>query len=70
MVKTLPSNAGGAGSILGQGARTPHLTSPKNHNIKQKQYCIKFKKDFKNKSTTKKKKKIILQNKELKVFKD
>ena len=63
----LPSNAGGAGLILGQGARTPHLTSPKNHNIKQKQYCIKFKKDFKNKSTTKKKK-IILENKKLKAL--
>ena len=48
VVKTSPSNAGGAGSILGQGAKIPHASWPKNQNIKQKQYCNKFNKDFKN----------------------
>ena len=37
MVKTSPSNAGGAGSIPGQGAKIPHASGPKNQNIKQKQ---------------------------------
>ena len=45
VVKTLPSNAGGAGSILGRGAKIPHSYWPKNQNIKQKQYCNKFSKD-------------------------
>ena len=40
-VKTLPCNSGGAGSIPGQGAETPHASWPKNLNIKQKQYCKK-----------------------------
>ena len=35
MVKTLPSNAGGVGSIPGQGAKVPHASRPKNQNIKQ-----------------------------------
>ena len=48
MVKTSPSNAGGAGSIPGQGAKNPHPSWPKNQNIKQKQYCNKFNKNFKN----------------------
>ena len=48
MVKTLPSNAGGASSIPGQGDKIPHALWPKNENIKQKQYCKKFNKDFKN----------------------
>ena len=49
MVKTLPSNAAGAGSIPGRvGAKIPHDSGPKNQNIKQKQYCNKFNKDFKN----------------------
>ena len=50
-VKTLPFNAGGAGSIPGQRAKMPHASQPKKkQNIKQKQYCNKFKfnKDFKN----------------------
>ena len=49
MVNTLPSNAGGAGSIPGQGAKIPHALRPKNQNIKQKQYCNKFNKDLKKK---------------------
>ena len=48
MVKTSPSSAGGAGSIPGNGAKIPHVSWPKNQNIKQKQYCNKFNKDFKN----------------------
>ena len=48
VVKTLPSNAGGVGSIPGQGANIPHASGPKNQNIKQKQYCNNFNKDIKN----------------------
>ena len=48
MVKISPSNAGCAGSIPGQGAKIPHASGPKDQNIKQKQYCNKFNKDFKN----------------------
>ena len=48
MVKTLPSNAGGVDSIPGRGAKIPHASWPKSQNIKQKQYCNKFNKDFKN----------------------
>ena len=29
MVKTLPANAGGTGSIPGQGTKIPHATWPK-----------------------------------------
>ena len=47
MVKTSSSNAGGVGSIPGQGAKIPHSSGPKNQNIIQKQYCNKFNKDFK-----------------------
>ena len=47
MVETSPSSAGGAGSIPGQGAEIPHALGPKNQNIKQKQCCNKFSKDFK-----------------------
>ena len=46
VVKTSPSNAGGAGLTSGQGAKIPHA-SPKN-TLKQKRYCNKFNKDFKN----------------------
>ena len=48
VVKTSPSNAGGAGSIPGRGAKIPHASRPKNQNIKQRQYCNKFNTDFKN----------------------
>ena len=34
VVKTLPSNAGGMGSIPGLEARIPHGSQPKNQNIK------------------------------------
>ena len=51
IVEGLPwytSNAGGTGSIPGQGAKIPHASQSKNQNIKQKQYCNEFNKDFKN----------------------
>ena len=35
VVKTLPSNAGGVGSIPCWGAKTPCALGPKNKNIKQ-----------------------------------
>ena len=46
VVETLPSSAGGVDLIPGQGAKVPHASRPKNQNIKQKQYCNKFNKDF------------------------
>ena len=48
MVKTSTSNAGGAGSIPGQGDKILHALWLKNENMKQKQYCNNFNKDFKN----------------------
>ena len=36
MVGTLPSNAGGASSIPGWGARIPHASRPRNQNIKNR----------------------------------
>ena len=62
MVKASPSAAGGAGSIPGRGAKIPHAAWPKNQNVKQKQYCNKFNKDFKNGPHQKKnlKKKVTL----------
>ena len=48
MVKTLPSNAGGVGSIPAGDAKSPYASWPKDQTIKQKQYCNKFNKDFKN----------------------
>ena len=47
MVKTSPASAGGAGSIPGQGVKIPQASWPKNQNIKHKQCCDKFNKDFK-----------------------
>ena len=68
MVKTSPSNAGGAGSIPCLGAKIPHASRPKTQDIKQKQYRNKFNKDFKNgprQKKTKKEKKVSHCNKEL-----
>ena len=48
VVKILPSNAGDAGSIPGRGAKIPRASRPKHQNIKQKEYCNKVNKDFKN----------------------
>ena len=54
-VKTMPSKAEGVGLIPGCGARTPCASQPKKQNIKQKQYCSQFNKDFKNGLRQKKK---------------
>ena len=48
VVKTLPSNAEGVGSIPGQGIKTLHASWSENQHIKQKQYCNRFSKGFKN----------------------
>ena len=48
VIKTSPSNAGGAGSIPGRGAKIPHALWPKKQSSKQKQYCNRFNKDLKN----------------------
>ena len=49
VVKTSPSSLGGVGSVVPRrGAKIPHALQPKHQNIKQKQYCNKFNKDFKN----------------------
>ena len=55
VVNTSHSNAGSVGSIPGQGAKIAHASRPKTQNLKQKQYCNKFKKDFKNGPYQKKK---------------
>ena len=44
MVKTSSSNTGGVGLILGRRAKIPHTLGPENQNMKQKQYCNKFRK--------------------------
>ena len=59
VVKTSPSSEREryASSIPGQGAKTPHASMPKQtKNIKQKKYCNKFNKGFKNGPLKKKKK--------------
>ena len=48
VAKTLPSNAGRAGSVPGRAAKIPHASRPKNQNIKWKLCCNKFNKDFNN----------------------
>ena len=48
MAKNPPSSAGGVGLVPGRGTKILHASWPKNHNIKQKQFCNKFKKDLKN----------------------
>ena len=50
------SNTAGVGLIPGPGViKIPHTLQPKNQNIKQKQNCNKFNKDFKNGPLKKKK---------------
>ena len=39
--------------IPGQGTKIQHALGPKNQNVKQKQYCNKFNKDFKKGSISK-----------------
>ena len=46
VVKTLPANAGSAGSNPGQEAKILHASLSKNQHMKQKQYCNKFNRDF------------------------
>ena len=46
VVKTLPYNAEGVGSIPGQGVKIPHSSRPKDQNTEQKQCCNEFNKDF------------------------
>ena len=48
VVKTSPSKAEGVGLIPGWGTKTTHAWNPNSKNIKQKQYCNRFNKDFKN----------------------
>ena len=52
VVKTSPSNAGGASLIPGQGTKIPHASWPKYQNVKQKRYCNKFSKNLKKKKDT------------------
>ena len=61
----MPSSAGGTGSsVPGWGTKIPRA-SYKNQNIKQKQYCNKLNKDFKNGPHQKKKKKNLLEKEEI-----
>ena len=53
VTRILPFNAGGAGLITGYGVKIVHGLWSKNQNIKYKQYCNKFSKDFKKLSTYK-----------------
>ena len=46
---------GVGGSVPGQRTKIPHALRSKNQNIRQKQYCNAFNKDFKNWSTSKNK---------------
>ena len=55
MARTSPSSAGGVGLIPGWGTKIPHASGPKKKNLKQKQYCNKFNKDFKSEKNLKKK---------------
>ena len=55
--KTLPSNAVDTGSIPGWRAKISHDSQPKIQNIKQKQCCNIYNKDFKNGPHQKKKNK-------------
>ena len=48
VVNSSSSKAGRADSIPVRGAKTPHSSGAKNQNIKQKWYCNKFNKDFRN----------------------
>ena len=47
MVETLPSNTGDASLTPSQAGTIPRASWSENQNIKQKQYCKKFSKDFK-----------------------
>ena len=61
----MTSKAEGVDLIPGWGAGAPRAPQPKNKNIKQKQYCSQFNKDFKmvyvQKKILKKKNKHVLE---------
>ena len=59
VVKASPSNAGSVGLNQDWIAKIPHASGPKNRNVKQRRYCIKFNEDFKNGLVYIKKKKIF-----------
>ena len=64
LVKTLPSSAGRSdGWIPGLGANIPVASWPKKQNVKQKQFCKKYNKNFENGLHPKKKKKKNLKKK-------
>ena len=48
VIWTSLSITGGVGSIPGWGTKSPCASWPQIQNIKQKQYCNKFSKNFKN----------------------
>ena len=48
VVKSLPFNAGDAGSIHCRGAQIPNALQPNNQKEGQRQYCNKFNKTLKN----------------------
>ena len=48
VVKTLPSSIRVTGSIPDWGVKISHASRPKNQNIKKRQYCNKFNKNFRN----------------------
>ena len=50
MVKTSTSKAEDAGLLPVWGTKIPHALWPESQNIKQKEYCNKFNKNFKNHS--------------------
>lgn len=65
MVKTSSSSTECVGSILSQEAKIPHALRPKSWNIKQKQYCNTFNKDFEKIVHIQKKRNSFLKEKEL-----
>ena len=67
VVTTLPSNAGVADLIPGQGSKIPCASQPKNQNITQKQYCDKFNEDLK-KNGPRQKKKSIFKERGISIF--
>ena len=60
VVKTSPFSAGSEGSNPGQGAKILHPLQSENQDIKQKKYCNKCNKDFKNGPYQKKNLKTLL----------
>ena len=63
MVKILPSNAGGVGSIPGQGAKISHASRPENQNINNRSDIIRSSKKILIKGVHIKKKKILKKRK-------